>query len=165
MIQLLEKVRSNIFLCGVEISLQGIVVPSNIEGWQPFHNYTFSQADFNKVFSAISSIEFGEESNETNAGTIFKQKVSFRFANNDGNRSLRSLIFTKVKFIKLKQTNGYDIVIGKNDWNQNAKPKVKIKSNQQLTEIEYESLSISPAGYTPNPNAFLLPGQIPLSLI
>lgn len=165
MIQYLEKLHSNIFLCGVEISLSGIPIPSNIDGWQPFHNYTITGAEFKKVFASISSIEFGEESFDTNAGTAYKLKVIFKFKNNDANRTLRSLIFTKVSFIKLKLTNSLDLVIGKNDWNQNTKPKFKMKSNHQFTEFEYEINTISPAGYTPNPNSFQLPSLIPLTLL
>lgn len=162
--QLLDKVLSNIQLCGVEVSFNASVVPSAIAGWQPFYNATFENYDFQKAYASLSSIDFSEESSESNAGTIYKQKVEFRFPNADPNRAARIELLKKVVFIKLKQTNGLDIVIGRNDSGQNAKPKFKVKQNKQLCEVSFESLSITPAGYTPRQNAYGLPVFIPLSL-
>ena len=161
--QLLDRVLSNIHLCGVELSFNATVVPSNIDGWQPFYNSTFQNYDFEKAYSSLASINFDEESNDVNAGISYKQKVTFRFPNSDAQRSNRINLLGQVKFIKLKQTNGLDIVFGRNDFNQNARPKMKIKQNEQLCEVSFETTSIFPSGYTPNLNAFGLPVFIPLS--
>ena len=161
--QLLDRVLSNIHLCGVELSFNSSVVPSNIDGWQPFYNSTFQNYDFEKAYASLASINFDEESNDVNAGIYYKQKVTFRFPNSDAQRSNRINLLNQVKFIKLKQTNGLDIVFGRNDFNQNARPKMKIKQNEQLCEVSFETTSIFPSGYTPNLNAFGLPVFIPLS--
>jgi hypothetical protein len=161
--QLLDRVVSNIHLCGVELSFTSTVVPSNITGWQPFYNSTFQNYDFQKAYASLASINFDEESNESSSGTSYKQKVTFRFPNSDSQRSNRIKLLEKVKFIKLKQTNGLDIVFGRNDFNQNARPKMKIKQNEQICEVSFETSSIFPSGYTPNINAFGLPVFIPLS--
>lgn len=161
--QLLDRVLSNIHLCGVELSFNATVVPSNIDGWQPFYNSTFQNYDFEKAYASLASINFDEESNDVNAGISYKQKVTFRFPNSDAQRSNRINLLGQVKFIKLKQTNGLDIVFGRNDFNQNARPKMKIKQNEQLCEVSFETTSIFPSGYTPNLNAFGLPVFIPLS--
>mgnify|MGYP003406115187 FL=1 len=164
MSQLLDKVLSNVHLCGVEISFNATVKPSDISGWQPFYNSTFDNYDFQKAYASLSSIDYGEESVESNAGTSYKQKIAFRFPNSDKNRASRIELLKKVKFIKLKQTNGLDIVIGRNDSAQNCKPKMKVKQNEQMCEVSFESLSISPSGYTPRTDAFGLPSLIPLTL-
>lgn len=160
--QLLDKVLSNVHLCGVELSFDATAIPSVIAGWQPFYNSTFENYDFKKAYASLSSIDFSEESAESNPGISYKQKVTFRFPNSDSQRSKRINLLGKVKFIKLKQTNGLDIVFGRNDFNQNAKPKMKIKQNEQICEVSFETSSIFPSGYTPNFNAFGLPVFIPL---
>lgn len=164
MSQLLDKVLSNIHLCGVEISFDAKVKASDIDGWQPFYNSTFENYDFQKAYASLSSIDFSEESNDSNGGISYKQKIAFRFPNSDANRASRIELLKKVKFIKLKQTNGLDILIGRNDSEQNARPKIKIKQNEQLCEVSFESSSMSPSGYTPRLDAFGLPSLIPLTL-
>lgn len=163
--QLLDKVTSNIILCGIELSFTGVAIPSVIDGWQPFFNSTTSEADFTKAYSTLSSIDYGEETNESTAGVSYKQKIVFRFPNSDENRSSRISLLQKIKFIKLKQTNGIDILIGRNDYFQNVLPNVKVKSNHQLTEVEIETETIFPTGYTPSHNAFGIPVLIPLTLV
>ena len=163
MSQLLDKVLSNVHLCGVEISFNATVKPSDISGWQPFYNSTFDNYDFQKAYASLSSIDYGEESVESNAGTSYKQKIAFRFPNSDKNRASRIELLKKVKFIKLKQTNGLDIVIGRNDSAQNCKPKMKVKQNEQMCEVSFESLSMFPSGYAPRTTAYGLPSLIPLT--
>jgi hypothetical protein len=162
---LLDRVLSNINLCGVELAFQGDALHSVIEGWQPFYNSQFENTDFQKVYASLSSIDFSEESTENKAGTSYKQKAVFRFPNSDPYRADRIALLMNAKFIKLKQTNGLDIVIGRNDINQNSKPKRTIKQNHQLAEFTFESSSIFASGYTPNFNVFGLPVFIPLNLI
>lgn len=163
--ELLDRVVSNVIFCGIEISFYGVSVPSIIEDWQPFYNSTFESADFKKTYASLISIDFSEENSQSNAGTSYKQKISFRFPNSDAFRANRIALFQKTKYVKLKQTNGLDIVIGRNDYYQNALPVIRTKTNEQLTEIEIETQSIFPSGFTPNPNAFGFPALIPLNLI
>lgn len=163
MSQLLDKVLSNVHLCGVELSFDATAIPSVIEGWEPFYNSTFEDYDFQKAYASLSSIDFGEESSESNGGIFYKQKIVFRFPNSDKNRSSRIELLKKVKYIKLMQTNGLDILIGRNDSKQNAKPKMKIKQNEQLCEVSFESSSMYPSGYAPRTTAYGLPSLIPLT--
>lgn len=163
--QLLDKVISNINLCAIEVSVNGDITPSDINGWQPFYNSTFENADFEKAYASLSSISFGEESLDSASGIYYKSKVQFRFPNSDQYRSERIEFLRNVKFIKLKQTNGLDIIIGRNDFFQNTKPKLKVKTNEKLCEVSFECESISPSGFTPSFDAFGLPVLIPLTLV
>lgn len=146
---LLDKVTENVKICGVEISLIGDAIPSTLEDWQLFYNSTFANNSFQKTHSGKSTLEFSEESIESPAGVAYKQKVSFKFPSTDIKRAERIALLMQLKFIKLKLTNGLEILIGRNDYNQNTKPNVKLKGNEQLSEIEVESLSIFPSGFTP----------------
>lgn len=162
---LLDKVLSNVHACSIELVFEGDVVPSNITGWQPFYNSLFENATFEKAYASLSSIFFSEESIPSAAGTSYKQKLTWRFPEHDANRSERIALIHLIKFVKFKFTSGLDLIVGRNDVFQNAKPIIKVSSDGQLCVVEVETTSIYPAGFTPNPNAYGLPTFIPLSLL
>ena len=126
--KLLDRVTTNSNICKVQLSFTGLAQASIIEGWQPFYNSTFLELDFKKTYAALSSIDFEEESTETAAGVAYDQKVVFRFPMNDPQRAQRIALMQKIKFVKLSHTNGLDLVVGRNDYNQNTPPKIKIKT-------------------------------------
>lgn len=160
-----DKVNSNVHACGIEICFSGDAVPSTITGWQPFYNSLFDGADFSKFYASLSSIDFSEESASTAAGTSFKHTISWRFPENDSMRAERIALLHTIKYVKIKFTNGRDLVVGRNDFNQNAKPIIKTVSNGRLCGVTIESLSITPAGFTPRIDAFGLPTLVPVTLI
>jgi hypothetical protein len=162
--QLLDKVTINPNICGVELAFTGELLPSSIPDWQQFYNSAMVGTDFSKIYIGLASVSFGEESQESNAGTSYKQSVSIRFPATDGNRSERMDLLQGVKFLKLKLTNGRDLVIGRNDYKQNARPKIKTKTNEKLAEVVFETIAMFSAGFVSNPDAFGLPTFVPLTL-
>jgi hypothetical protein len=160
---LLDKVLSNVYARAIELSFQGNAVPSTITGWQPFYNTTFATTNFSKSYAAISSINFFEESVTSAAGVSYKQKISWKFPYNDAHRSERIALIHQIKFVKLKFTNKQDLVIGRNDYNQNTLPTIKTSSDGQLCVVEIETQSIFPSGFTPNIGSFGLPCFIPVT--
>ena len=160
----LDRIRTNANICSVEIAFNGISVPSALEGWQPFYNSTFQESDFTEAYATITSLEFAEESNDSPAGTSYKQKVVFRFPANDKFRSERIALLQKTKFVKLNLSEGQSVTIGRNDFNQNKAPTIGIKTNHHFCEISIESSSIFPSGFTPSSNTFGLPTFIPLEI-
>lgn len=163
MAQLLDKVRTNVNCCGIEVAFIGDAVPSTITGWQPFFNETFSDADFQKAGASISSIRFSEVSGETNGNKYYKQKIVWSFPHNDPRRAERIALIHKIKFFKVHLSNGGSLSIGRNDVKQNAFPNIKSENNQNICEVTIEVQSISPAGFTPNFNQYALPSFVPLS--
>jgi len=162
--QLLEKVKVNPNICGVELSFSGELTAANIPDWQEFYNSSMIDTDFSKTHIGLGSVAFAEESQESPAGTSYKQSVSLRFPSTDGNRSERIALMDKVLFIKLKLTNGKDIVIGRNDIQQNSRPRIKIKTNIKTAEAEFETVSIFPSGFVANADTYGLPVLIPITL-
>lgn len=146
---ILDRVKTNINCCGIQVAFAGVAVPSVLSGWQPFYNQTFTGATFDNAYSSISKIDFSEESVTTTAGTYYKQKVSIQFPTTDPNRAERIALLHKVRFIKVLLSDASAIIIGINDIAQNAFPAIKSKSNENLCGIEFEVQSISPAGFTP----------------
>jgi hypothetical protein len=160
--ELLDRVKVNPNICGVELAFYGDIIPSKILDWQQFYNSSMLGTDFKKTHIGLGSVAFAEESESSNSGPFYKQSVSIRFPSTDDNRSERLEMMQKVKFVKLKLTNGTDLVIGRNDFTQNARPKIKIKTNHKTAEAVFETISIFPSGFVPN--AYGLPALIPVTL-
>ncbi len=162
---MLEKVQDRVHICSIGLCFDTAAVPSAITNWQLFYNTQFPDAIFLKSYASLSSIQYSEESITSTSGTSYKQKVSFSFPNADAQRSERIAYLQKSKFIKLKLTNGLDLVIGRNDYYQNSAPTFKIKSNEQTTELEIETQSIFPAGFMPtSENGEYVP-EIPIAVM
>lgn len=161
---LLDRVKVNPNICGVELAFNGALVPATIPDWQQFYNSIGFELDFAKIYVGLGSVNFEEESDESAAGISYRQKISIRFPSNDLNRSERLALMQKVRFVKLKLSNGLDLVIGRNDYHQNARPKIKIKTNAKLAEVVFETVSIFPAGFVPSVGPYGFPALIPLTL-
>ena len=162
---LFDKVKSVPNICGVELAFNGDLLPSIIEGYQPFINSLMQNTDFTKTYFGVGSVSFSEESDDNAAGDSWTQKLVIRFPSSDDSRAYRLATFHKVKFIRIKLTNGRDLVMGRNDFTQNARPLVKTSTNANIGQAEFQTVSITPLGYTPNPDAGGLPDFIPLDLI
>ena len=159
-----DRVSVNPNICGVEVAFTGELTASSIPEWQQFYNSLMTDLDFTKTYVGLGSVSFGEESETSLAGTSYKQIITIRFPSNDANRAQRIALMHKVKFLKLKLTNGRDIVIGRNDYQQNARPKIKTETNIKTAEVKFQTISISPAGFVSNPDVYGLPTLIPISL-
>lgn len=162
--EILDRVISNSNICKVYLAFSGASQASILAGWQPFYNSTFQNSDFNKTYASLSSIDFEEASINSPAGTSYDQKVVFRFPKNDSHRAERIALMQKIKFVKLSFSNGLDLVVGRNDYNQNTAPRIKIKTNKKLCEVSVECKSIFPSGHTPSEAQFGLPTLIPVGL-
>lgn len=160
----LDRVVVNPNICGVEVAFTGELTASNIPDWQQFNNSSMYATDFTKTHIGLGSVAFAEESDHSAAGTSYKQSITIRFPSTDGNRAERIELMQRVKFIKLKLTTGRDIVIGRNDYKQNARPKIKTKTNIKTAEVEFQTVSMFSAGFVSNPDAYGLPTLIPISL-
>lgn len=163
LIEVFSKVKFNVNACAIELAFSGVAVPSIIEGWQPFINQTFTNTVWQKIYASIASISFQETSTTSRAGVSYNQKLTFRFPHMDQQRGLRLEQLHKIAFAKVKLTTGKDLVIGRNDYYQNTKPKIEIETNQQLCVVTIETQSISPTGFVPNFNIYGLPAFVPLN--
>lgn len=161
--ELLDRVNINPNICGVQLAFNGQLTAANIPDWQPFYNSTQFAVDFTKTYIGLGSVQFEEESDSGLAGTSYKQSVVIRFPVNDANRSDRVELLQNVKFIKLLLTDGRELVIGRNDYLQNARPKIKTKTNIKTAEAEFQTVSMFSAGFVSDINSVGLPTLIPIS--
>jgi len=161
--ELLGRVRVNPNICGIELAFSGQITAANIPEWQQFYNSKMIDTDFSKTHIGLGSVSFGEESEYSLAGTSYKQSVTIRFPSTDSNRAERIALIQKAIFIKINLTNGKDLIIGRNDYAQNARPKIKTKTNIKTAEVEFQTVSISPAGFVSSP--FLMDSQALIPVI
>jgi hypothetical protein len=161
---ILDRVTVNPNICGVQLAFKGQITAANIPDWQQFFNSMMIDTDFTKTHIGLGSVSFGEESEESPAGTSYKQSVTIRFPSTDGNRSERISLIQKAIFIKLELTNGKDLVIGRNDYQQNARPKIKTKTNIKTAEVEFQTISIFPSGFVSSNNGIVSSALIPVIL-
>src|SRR5690606_41671855 len=57
----------------------------------------------------------------------------------DSSRADRIAQLHKIKFITLNLSNGKALIIGRNDFYQNTKPKVSVESNHRITQLSLRS--------------------------
>lgn len=147
---MLEQQASNVFICSVEISTTANLLPSlNLipSDNQQFFNSDIENDDFITAYSAISAIQFTEESKSVASGTIYEQKLQLKFNEADFKRSNRLAFIHQLSFVKINLTNSLSFLIGRNDEIQNTKPKVKSTTKNNQTVIEIDTISIFPTGF------------------
>lgn len=163
--EILNKVKSVPNICGIDFASTGTLLPSSIEGYQVFANSIPLDTDFEKAYASLASVSFGEESETGAAGPSYKQKLVIKFPATDSQRSERLAFMHKVKFVKVKLTNNKHFALGRNDFEQNAKPVVTIKTNEKTAQVEFNFRSINPVGYTPPIGIDGLPIFFPLNFV
>lgn len=142
-----KKVKNLPFTCSLEISLKGEIKPETIYGIQPFFDSEWIKGDFHSFYFSKSSFSYGEKSSYSAPGYSYEQILKLRFPSNDGQRVNRIIGLEEIKFVKLILSDGRSAIFGRNDYKQNAKPKLEIESTLQLTEITFTNFSITPLGF------------------
>jgi hypothetical protein len=165
MSNLLNKVNTLPSICGIELATAGTMLPSAIEGYQRFANAIPQDTDFAAAYFGRASVTFSEESVSGRPGTSFKQKLIIQFPVSDSRRSERLALMHRVKYIKVRLSNGRDLLIGRNDFEQNTAPLITTRTDERLGQAEFETFSIFPTGYTPAFDAAGMPEIFPISFI
>lgn len=146
---LLDRVKTLPAICGIEFAFTGELLPSTIEGYQQFTNSIVSNADFQNTYFGRATVDFDEQSETKGAGPYWTQKLKITFPASDSQRGTRLDLMQKIKFAKILLSNGKHIVIGRNDFHQNSRMRIKVKADHRLGQVELESKSIFASGYTP----------------
>lgn len=165
MLDLNARIKALPNICGIQFAFEGNPVPATIEGYQPFYNAIPGDANFQQAYFGHGTVSFGEESDDSAPGISYKQKLSIRFRTSDGYRPERLAKLHRVRYIKVQLSNYKDIIMGRNDFDQNARPRIRIQTDEKIGQADFETVSIFPSGYTPNPQAAGLPVFLPIDLI
>lgn len=167
--QVLEKVNNNPSICGIELDFTGELSPTFSQPYQNFFNSKANQLTWVNAYFGKRTVSFSETSKiDQNQNLYYIQTVSIKFPSNDAQRSERINVLSKVKFVKITLTNGSSLVIGRNDFFQNKKPKFQVTSDEKSTTVKYTSSSIFPTGFAELQDISqisdqLLPAGVPLT--
>lgn len=141
------QVNSLPFVTKVYFSFEGALLPSNSDDHQSFFDSLPVNALFYETYFSQSTLRFIETSSSENGNIIYNQSVVFRFNSNDSQRSIRIDQFHMVKYIKLRLDDDRELMIGRNDVEQNSEPTIQVKSDLKSTVFSFKIKSIFPAGF------------------
>jgi hypothetical protein len=150
-------------ICGIEIDLSAAIQPSLQPSLQPFYNTFVQNSTAQPAYISPSKARFSESGEQTRAGMVFTQTLSFQFPSNDPLRASRIKDYLKVKYVYVKLSTGMVFFFGRNDVNQNSEPKVKSSSNEKTTQVTYTCKSISSIGFTNGSWDFNFPEDFPIN--
>ena len=158
-----DRVHLNPFICKVLFDFSGTATPvAGNQVLQNFYDTAFdSAADFQEIYNSKGKVRFSEEGEQTSAGMLYTQKLVIQFPNGDLKRSERVENLTKVKHIAIGLTTSKNIILGRNDFYQNTRPKVKIETNEKTAAISFTFKSIFTCGYTALSGQNVFPFVIP----
>lgn len=150
-------------ICGIEIDLTGKAIPSIGSSFQPFYNTYVQDSTAKPAYMSPSKATLSEKGNDTEAGMIYEHSLTLQFPNNDPLRVMRIQDYLKVKYIYIKLSNGMVFFFGRNDFYQNAKPKISLTSTEKRTSITYKMKSMLQLGFTNGSFDFNLSEEFPIN--
>lgn len=161
---LLSKIVSKPNISKISLDFQGIILPVNMLNKTTFFDSTELDTNWIATHFGKGSVTFEEKSSKTTAGTKYTQNLTMRLPTNNHELAIKSYIFQSVKHIKISFSNGVEIAIGRNDYNQNKKPRVQTKFDSHYLVVEFYTESITPTGILwMNKSLQGLPEIIPLN--
>ena len=160
-----QKVPNLTNICGVAIDLSAYPVPSYSGNNQNFYDSYLASSNSQSVYYGKQSVRFKEVKKDDRAGDYWEISMSLQFPSTDKERALRLEEFRKARFVILQLSNNLSMILGRNDYFQNARPKIKIESDEQLTAVQFTWRSIVQTGFLPDYNEALLPHSVPVNLL
>jgi len=153
------------YICGVAIDLTAIPVPSYSENSQSFYDSYLADSGAESVYYGKKSVRFSENKKESRSGDYWEISAEITFPVTDKNRALRLEKFRKARYMILKLSNGLAFLIGRNDYYQNARPKIQIQNTEHFSRVKFTVKSIVQTGFLPDYNEALLPHSVPVNLL
>lgn len=160
---LLEKPYILNSICGIEIDASATYLPSPVGSLQPFDNTYVATRSARPVYFGKASVSLSQEGKKTKAGMLYQQEITLRFPNGDLLSAKRIRQYISAKFLYIKLSGGVVHLFGRNDYFQNARPKIKIKNDPTICEVSYTVTSMFPIGLTNGSNDGLLPEDLPIN--
>ncbi len=150
-------------ICGIEIDLSASITPTKQPSLQNFYNTLVQNSTAQPVYFTPSKATISESGEDTRSGIVYTQTLKLEFPSNDPLRAKRIAHYLKVKYLYVKLSTEMVIFFGRNDYNQNTSPKVRMSSNEKTTQITYTTKSMTPYGFTNGSFSFGLPSEFPIN--
>lgn len=162
---LTDRVVSNPTICGIEVDFSAKEFAAGNFNIQPFYNTNLTEVDFKKVYTSTGSVSFQEVSTESGSGISYTQTLTLKFPSLDKYRSQRITELQRMKFISLKLDDEQTLLLGRNDFFQNVKPKISVQSNQKVSIVRIQTESVFPIGFFGNTVPYGFSYELPVSLM
>lgn len=162
---LAEKVSRLRNICGIAIDLSAVPIASYSENSQSFFDSYLVESSAEAVYFGKKNVSFSEASKSSRAGNFWESEVQIQFPGTDKNRAKRIEKFRQARYLVVNVTGGLSFFLGRNDYYQNARPKVEIKTNEHLIQVKYTFTQIYPTGFLPEYNGAVLPHSVPVNLL
>lgn len=160
-----DRVYTNPNICGIQLDVSAKEFAAGNFDIQPFYNTNITEGQFKEVYYTKGSARFSETSSETSSGIVYAQKVNIKFPSNDANRSRRIEELRRAKFLSIKFSNGQKLILGRNDFFQNTRPNISVKSSEKVTQVEFTTTSLFPSGFFENTTAYGFVYELPISFL
>ncbi|OBQ56085.1 hypothetical protein JJL45_05270 [Tamlana sp. s12] len=143
------KVATSPNACRVGLFFSAAYTPLIDSSLGRFFNVAITSGNEDALYTSSGSIKVSESGqyNKSIGSMVYSQTLQFVLPTSDTFRAERIDQFRKVKFLAIELTNGERIFFGANDVDQNTAPKIKITSDEKLTQITFTQRSISPFGF------------------
>lgn len=159
-----SKVKGRPYICGVLLSYDSTITPQvDAQIFQNFFDTNIISPEIKSIYTTSSKTTFREESTVSRSGYSYRQVVSISLPVGSSTKSIDISNLEKVTHVILKLTNGKYLFIGRNDSNQNTRPKLKYQADQKIGSFQFETQSIFPAGYTELESVLGFPFLIPVN--
>lgn len=159
-----NKVQNFPSVCGIVIDASATALPTPTGSLQPFTNSIMYQQNATPVYVTTAGVQLQEQGSESRAGLSYKQTLRVSFPGSDPLRGNRIDQFKNVKYVYIKLSDGMTICFGRNDYHQNARPKIGVSIQDNRNQITYETESITPLGFTNGATPFDFPLDLPVNL-
>ena len=116
------------------------------------------------IYASLSAIKFSQSSSPSRAGNYFEQTLQFQFPNGDRLMAFRLHELLRARVFVIITTNGKALVLGRNDHKQNARPIIKERGDQRVTQVTVSTKSLLPVGNYATLTSNLLPSTFPVIL-
>lgn len=159
---LLNKVSKTPSICSIYLDFTGDSINLDLNG-SSFHSTMLTNASLEETHFQRGNVSFSEESDESPAGIYFKQNLQISFNSSDQNRSERIIEYHKTKHILIKLSNGETLIMGRNDFKQNKRPRITSNNTHNKSTIQFYGESIIPISRYQGSVLVGLPEIIPLT--
>lgn len=160
-----DRVTNNPHICGIQLDISATVFAAGNFDTQPFYNTNVTSAEFKEIYYSRGSAKFSESSSESASGMLYTQKVNLKFPSNDKYRSQRIEELRRARFLSIKFSNDSKLILGRNDFFQNTKPQVRVRSTEKVTQVEFVTESLFAVGFFDNTQPFGFAYELPISFL
>jgi hypothetical protein len=151
-------------ICGIAIDATAVAVPASDDSQQGFYDSRMLDGIRQTSYFGRSSVRFRESKKRTTAGNFYEQECIIQFPNYDSQAIARIKEYERAKFVYIKNSNGKELLMGRNDHRQNRKPLCDVQRDEHMTIITYTCQSIAPIGYNDAHLNLGLPHELPIFL-